>query len=81
MNRSSVPYNLSTSLRWKDISGTTGLGFLRKIAFKLLPLFIQCADTDVLMVPLEGQGEKSWERDRESRSGENGQQNGEDVNT
>lgn len=44
---------------------STGLGFLREMALKLSALFIQCAVTDVLTVPVEGQGEKSWERERE----------------
>lgn len=40
------------------------------MALKLSALFIQCAVTDVLTVPVEGQGEKSWERERELTAAE-----------
>lgn len=49
---------------------SAGLGFRREMALKLSALFIQCAVTDVLTVPVEGQGERSWERERELTAAE-----------
>lgn len=49
---------------------SAGLGFLREIALKFSALFLQCAMTDVLTVPVERQGEKSWEREREPTAAE-----------
>lgn len=74
------PLQLTMFLEWtmyprtspRHCGGKTsaGLGFLREIALKLSALSIQCAVTDVLTVPVEGQGEKSWERERESTAAE-----------